>query len=141
MVSGLDALLSQQNAAASAASSSASSGTQQTSSSDGGIDANTFITLLTAQLKAQDPLDPMDPDQMVSELTAMNTLQQTIQMRQDLDALAGTGTASTSGSSTSGSNAGGSATGNTASAVQAANAYRNSAITNPQPPAGMRKVQ
>jgi flagellar basal-body rod modification protein FlgD len=48
---------------------------------------NSFITLLTAQLQAQDPLNPMDPNQMVDELTNMNTLQQTIQMRQDLDAL------------------------------------------------------
>jgi flagellar basal-body rod modification protein FlgD len=48
---------------------------------------NSFITLLTAQLQAQDPLNPMDPNQMVNELTNMNTLQQTIQMRQDLDAL------------------------------------------------------
>src|SRR5215813_7180542 len=127
MISGLDSLLSQRNAAANGASSSTGSGTQQTSSSDGGLDANTFITLLTAQLKAQDPLNPMDPDQMVSELTAMNTLQQTIQMRQDLDALAGTGTASSSGSSTSGSDGGGSAAGNTAPSAQAQDAYRNSA--------------
>ena len=141
MISGLDSLLSQRNAGASGASSSTGSGTQQTSSSDGGLDANTFITLLTAQLKAQDPLNPMDPDQMVSELTAMNTLQQTIQMRQDLDALAGTGTASSSGSSTSGSNGGGSAAGNTAPSAQAQDAYRNSAATNPQPLLGMRQVQ
>jgi flagellar basal-body rod modification protein FlgD len=49
---------------------------------------NAFITLLTAQLQAQDPLNPMDPNQMVTELTSMNTLQETIQIRQDLDALA-----------------------------------------------------
>jgi flagellar basal-body rod modification protein FlgD len=49
---------------------------------------NAFITLLTAQLQAQDPLNPMDPNQMVSELTSMNTLQETIQIRQDLDKLA-----------------------------------------------------
>jgi flagellar hook assembly protein FlgD len=46
--------------------------------------------LLTAQLQAQDPLNPMDPNQMVGELTSMNTLQQIIQIRQDLDTLAGT---------------------------------------------------
>jgi flagellar basal-body rod modification protein FlgD len=55
----------------------------------GGLDANSFITLLAAQLQAQDPLNPMDPNQMVDELTSMNTLQQTIQIRQDLDTLAG----------------------------------------------------
>jgi flagellar basal-body rod modification protein FlgD len=56
---------------------------------------NSFITLLTAQLQAQDPLNPMDPNQMVDELTNMNTLQQTIQMRQDLDALLAAATGKT----------------------------------------------
>ncbi len=59
---------------------------------------NAFITLLTAQLQAQDPLNPMDPNQMVSELTSMNTLQETIQIRQDLDKL----TAAIQGSSGNG---------------------------------------
>lgn len=57
---------------------------------------NAFITLLTAQLQAQDPLNPMDPNQMVSELTSMNTLQETIQMRQDMDALLAAAKASSS---------------------------------------------
>jgi flagellar basal-body rod modification protein FlgD len=57
-----------------------------------------FITLLTAQLQAQDPLNPMDPNQMVTELTSMNTLQETIQIRQDLDTLAAASKASSGGS-------------------------------------------
>jgi len=48
---------------------------------------DSFITLLTAQLQAQDPLSPMDPDQMVNELTSINTLQQIIQIRTDMDTL------------------------------------------------------
>jgi flagellar basal-body rod modification protein FlgD len=63
---------------------------------------NAFITLLTAQLQAQDPSNPMDPNQMVSELTSMNTLQETIQMRQDMDALVAAAKASSSSSSGSG---------------------------------------
>jgi hypothetical protein len=59
-----------------------------------------FITLLTAQLQAQDPLNPMDPNQMVTELTSMNTLQETIQIRQDLDTLAAASKASSGGSPT-----------------------------------------
>ena len=51
------------------------------------LTANSFITLLTTQLQAQDPLNPLDPNQMVNELTTMNTLQQIMQIRQDLDAL------------------------------------------------------
>src|SRR5271169_1795809 len=70
-------------------------GTTSSSSSASNAPSNTlgpnaFITLLTAQLQAQDPLNPMDPNQMVDELTSMNTLQQIIQIRQDLDTLAGT---------------------------------------------------
>src|SRR5262245_53104946 len=51
------------------------------------LTANSFITLLTTQLQAQDPLNPLDPNQMVNELTSMNTLQQIMQIRQDMDAL------------------------------------------------------
>ncbi len=50
---------------------------------------NSFITLLTAQLQTQDPLSPMDPNQMVSELTSINTLQQLVQIRSDMDTLVG----------------------------------------------------
>jgi len=51
------------------------------------LNANSFITLLTTQLQAQSPLNPLDPTQMVSELTMMNNLQQLIQIREDMDAL------------------------------------------------------
>src|ERR1700722_2710021 len=76
---------------------------------------NSFITLLTAQLQAQDPLNPMDPNQMVDELTNMNTLQQTIQMRQDLDALL----ASTTGNAPVTTATVGTAAGGTSSAASA----------------------
>ena len=56
-----------------------------------------FITLLTAQLHAQDPLNPMDPNQMVTELSSMNTLQETIQIRQDMDALVAAAKSSAAG--------------------------------------------
>ena len=74
-------------------STSGTAGSSTTSSSTANPPAsnvlgpNSFITLLTAQLQAQDPLNPLDPNQMVDELTSMNTLQQTIQIRQDLDGL------------------------------------------------------
>ncbi len=73
--------------AASTGTSGTSSAAQNQSLSE--LGPNAFITLLTAQLQAQDPLNPMDPNQMVSELTSMNTLQETIQIREDLDKLAG----------------------------------------------------
>jgi len=71
----------------SSSSSSASSSAQAQANS--GLNANSFITLLTTQLQAQSPLSPLDPSQMVSELTTMNTLEQLIQIRQDMDTLVG----------------------------------------------------
>jgi flagellar basal-body rod modification protein FlgD len=91
----------------SGASSSSDSSSSQTPSNT--LDADSFITLLTTQLQAQDPLNPLDPNQMVDELTSMNTLQQIIQMREDLDAMLGT--TQTSGGSASSPN------GNTAGAA------------------------
>ena len=74
-------------AANTTAGSSAGSTASSSSGSSNQLDANSFITLLTAQLQAQDPLNPLDPSQMVNELTSMNTLQQTLQIREDLDAI------------------------------------------------------
>jgi flagellar basal-body rod modification protein FlgD len=87
---------------------------------------NSFITLLTAQLQTQDPLSPMDPNQMVSELTSINTLQQIVQIRSDMDALVG---ALPSGQSSSGSTAGNSrATTSVAPATAKLNYLVNSQI-------------
>ena len=52
------------------------------------LTGDSFITLLVAQLQAQDPTNPMDPTQFVAQLVQFNTLEQTIQIRQDLDAIA-----------------------------------------------------
>src|SRR5439155_22473714 len=71
----------------SASGSKAASSSSSANTPNNQLDGNSFITLLTAQLQAQDPLNPLDPNQMVSELTQMNTLQQIIQIREDLDGL------------------------------------------------------
>ncbi len=55
-----------------------------TTDSNNQLGPNSFITLLTAQLQAQDPLNPMDPSQMVDQLTEINSLQQLIQIQSDL---------------------------------------------------------
>jgi flagellar hook assembly protein FlgD len=62
---------------------------------------DSFITLLTAQLQAQDPLSPMDPDQMVNELTSINSLQQLVQITADMNTLVGALPAGQTGSGTS----------------------------------------
>jgi flagellar basal-body rod modification protein FlgD len=66
-----------------AASSSTTPGS--TSAADTGIaNPNLFITLLTAQLQAQNPLNPMNPQDMVNQLTAVSSLQQLININQTL---------------------------------------------------------
>lgn len=70
-------------------SASATQNTQNTSSSNstsalGGDDdsQDMFISLLTAQLKSQDPLSPMDPTAFVGQLVQFNTLGQLMQIRE-----------------------------------------------------------
>ena len=46
-----------------------------------------FLTLLTAQLKNQDPLSPMDPTQFTQQLVTMNGVQQQIMTNQLLQKL------------------------------------------------------
>jgi flagellar basal-body rod modification protein FlgD len=81
--------------AGSSGSSSASS-----SSSTSGVPAPTeemFLQLLVAQLQNQDPLNPTDSTQFVSQLAQFSELEQVIAIRGDTDTLA---TATTSTSST-----------------------------------------
>lgn len=52
-----------------------------------------FMTLLVAQLKNQDPLEPQDGSQFVAQLAQFNSLDQLISIRQLLEQLTGgTGT-------------------------------------------------
>jgi flagellar basal-body rod modification protein FlgD len=61
-----------------------------------------FMTLLVAQLKNQDPLNPVDGTQFVAQLAQFSQLEQTIGIRQDIEAYhaAATGTDSTTNNST-----------------------------------------
>jgi flagellar basal-body rod modification protein FlgD len=48
------------------------------------ITANDFLTLLVSELKNQDPTQPADPTQYISQLVGVNSLQQLIQINQGL---------------------------------------------------------
>jgi flagellar basal-body rod modification protein FlgD len=50
-------------------------------------DHNTFLTLLIAQLKNQDPLAPQDGAQFVAQLAQFNSLEQLISINQRLGQL------------------------------------------------------
>jgi len=47
----------------------------------------TFLKLFVAQLKNQDPSSPQDPTQFVAQLAQFSQLEQSLQMRQDLDSM------------------------------------------------------
>ena len=50
-------------------------------------DYNDFLTLLTAQLKNQDPLQPLDSTTFVSQLAQFSNVEQQVKMNQKLDGL------------------------------------------------------
>ena len=48
---------------------------------------DTFLRLLVAQLKNQDPLKPQDGSEFVAQLAQFSNLEQSIATREDLDAI------------------------------------------------------
>ena len=63
-----------------------SSGTNATSSSQ--LGEQDFFTLLTAQLRSQNPLEPMDDQQFLSELAQFSSLEQLSSVNDNLTGLA-----------------------------------------------------
>ena len=64
------------------APSSSSGSNSATSAADSA--QSTFISLLVTELQSQDPTQPMDPTQMVSQMFSMNQLEQLISINQTL---------------------------------------------------------
>jgi flagellar basal-body rod modification protein FlgD len=65
-----------------------SSGSSSDSTENKAIaDYNSFLTLLTAQLKFQDPLSPLDATQFVSQLSQFSQVEQAIVSNQKLDTI------------------------------------------------------
>lgn len=68
----------------------AASTTRPAASAEGSkkiADRDTFLTLLVAQLKNQDPLAPQDGAQFVAQLAQFNSLDQLININQQLGQL------------------------------------------------------
>lgn len=61
-----------------------------TASPSGGpnIDFQNFLNLLTAQLRHQDPLSPLDSTQFVTQLSSFSTVEQLVNANSKLDAIA-----------------------------------------------------
>ncbi|HUO25934.1 MAG TPA: flagellar hook capping FlgD N-terminal domain-containing protein [Candidatus Aquilonibacter sp.] len=108
-------------------SNSSGSGSSSSSSGpDNELTGNSFLTLLTAQLQAQDPLNPVDPSTFMTELVQFNQLEQLININQTLSGLTSSGS-STNGSSPSGSAAQGAGAPGTSPASSAAATGQNGA--------------
>ena len=68
-------------------SSTANSSSTADASKTLSADMNTFLKLLTTQLKYQDPLDPTDTSEFTSQLVQYSNVEQAIQTNEKLDAL------------------------------------------------------
>jgi flagellar basal-body rod modification protein FlgD len=83
-------------------STSGTNGTSGSSSSSGEdttITANDFLTLLVAEMKNQDPTANTDPNAYIDQLVQVNSLQQLIQINQDLGGSSSTSTSSSAAQS------------------------------------------
>lgn len=72
--------------AASANAKSAASSSTSSPDSTGGLDTM-FLQLLSAQLKAQSPTNPLDPNQFVAQLAQFQSLSELTQIDQGIQTL------------------------------------------------------
>jgi flagellar basal-body rod modification protein FlgD len=75
------------SSATSAAGSSVAGATAALTGSNNLANEGTFLKLLVAQLQNQDPLQPQDGTQFVTQLAQFSGLEQNLAMRSDLDAI------------------------------------------------------
>ena len=88
-----------------ATTKTSNSNTAASGSSD--ITSNDFLTLLVSELKNQDPTQPTDPNQYITQLAQVNSLEQLISINQGIGTLDGAilgPSSSSSGGSGSGTN-------------------------------------
>lgn len=69
------------------------SGTNGATSNSATITANDFLQLLVTEMKNQDPTTQTDPNEYIDQLVQVNSLEQLIQINQDLGADSTTGAA------------------------------------------------
>jgi flagellar basal-body rod modification protein FlgD len=73
--------------AANSSDTSNSSQTKTTDQTDALASKDTFLQLLVAQIRNQDPLQPTDGIQFVTQLAQYSSLEQTIELRKDVESI------------------------------------------------------
>jgi flagellar basal-body rod modification protein FlgD len=73
--------------AANSSDGSNSSQTKTTDQTDALASKDTFLQLLVAQIRNQDPLQPTDGIQFVTQLAQYSSLEQTIELRKDVESI------------------------------------------------------
>jgi flagellar basal-body rod modification protein FlgD len=68
------------------------------SSNSATISANDFLTLLVTEMQNQDPTDDTDPNEYIDQLVQVNSLEQLIDINQNLSTVLGISNTSSSGS-------------------------------------------
>ena len=76
------------NTQTSTASSAASAPAEESADTLNAIDFDNFLQLLTAQLKHQDPLSPLDSADFVAQLASFSSVEQLVGTNQRLDSIA-----------------------------------------------------
>jgi flagellar basal-body rod modification protein FlgD len=77
-----------------ASSTTDAASTSSTSSSSSTISANDFLTLLVTEMQNQDPTADTDPNEYINQLVNVNSLEQLIDINQNLSTALGTSSAS-----------------------------------------------
>jgi flagellar basal-body rod modification protein FlgD len=79
---------------------SGSSGASSSSSSSATISANDFLNLLVTEMQNQDPTADTDPNEYINQLVSVNSLEQLIDINQNLTTALGTSATSGTGTTT-----------------------------------------
>lgn len=101
---------------------SSSSGSSSAASDSSDITANDFLTLLVSELQNQDPTQPTDPNEYITQLAQVNSLQQLIFINQGIGTLDGAVSSTSSSTSSAGTSSTSDAVSGTNVAAAAANA-------------------
>jgi flagellar basal-body rod modification protein FlgD len=124
-----------------AAQTAGTSSTGSSGSSSATISANDFLTLLVTEMQNQDPTADTDPNEYINQLVQVNSLEQLIDINQNLSTALGTsGSASSSSTSPSGA-AKSSLTGAGPADTNPANAANAPAIAAAHKPSAMTAAQ